>query len=174
VSLQAELPFGPGRRWLENGGVMAGILDGWRFTLNFRADSGRPRSVTVRGASRDIASGINGALRADYDGAPTTIDDPTIDRYFNTDAFSIPTTGVFGSSPRNVVVGPGSKDLSGNIQRSVRLGGNRTMSIQMNVSNLLNMANYSGIDTNVNSPTFGQITGISGSRSATLQLGFQF
>jgi hypothetical protein len=54
------------------------------------------------------------------------------------------------------------------------LGGNRSLQIQMQVSNLLNLANYTGIDTNVNSPTFGQITGISGSRSARLNLRFGF
>jgi hypothetical protein len=113
-------------------------------------------------------------LRADYDGAPTTIDNPTIDQYFNTSAFSIPSAGQFGSSPRNVIIGPGSKNLNGQMQRSVRLGGNRQLSINFNVSNLLNLANYSGIDTNVNSPTFGQVTSITGARSARLQLGFRF
>jgi hypothetical protein len=174
LRLQAELPFGDGKRWLANGGFFATILDDWRFTANFSADSGRPRTVTVRGASRDIATGVNGALRADYNGMPLTVDDPTIDRYFNTDAFSIPTAGLFGSSPRNVIVGPGSKNLNGGVSRDVRLGGNRVVSIQMNVNNLLNLANYTGIDTNVNSPTFGQITGISGARSARLNLRFRF
>jgi hypothetical protein len=56
----------------------------------------------------------------------------------------------------------------------VRLGGNRQLSINFNVQNLLNLANYSGIDTNVNSPTFGQVTSITGARSARLQLGFRF
>ena len=130
--------------------------------------------MTVRGASRDIATGVNGALRADYDGAPTTIDDPTIDQFFNTDAFTIPSAGQFGSSPRNVVIGPGSRNLNGGVSRDVPLGGNRALSVQFSVSNLLNLANYTGIDTNVNSPTFGQVTGISGSRSARLNLGFRF
>ena len=174
LNLQAELPFGPGRRWLENGGVAAAILGDWRFTATFTADSGRPYTATVRGASRDIASGVNGALRADYNGIPVTIDDPTIDRYFNTDAFSIPADGLFGTSSRNVIIGPGSKNLNGGVTRDLRLGGNRTVSIQLTASNVLNLANYTGIDTNVNSPTFGQVTGISGSRSARLNLRFRY
>jgi hypothetical protein len=174
VSLQAELPFGPTGRWLTNGGILAAALENWRFTATFSADSGRPYSATVRGASRDVAGGVNGALRADYNGLPVVVDDPTIDRYFNTDAFSIPSPGLFGSSSRNVIIGPGSRNLNGGVTRDVRLGGNRVVSIQISANNVLNLANYTGIDTNVNSPTFGQVTGISGARSARLNLRFRF
>jgi hypothetical protein len=44
----------------------------------------------------------------------------------------------------------------------------------VNFNNILNMANYTGVDTNVNSPTFGQITGVSGQRTGNLQLSFRF
>lgn len=174
AQLRFDLPFGQGRRFLNNGGFGAGVLDRWRLTANFSADSGRPRTVTVRGASRDIASGVNGALRADYTGLPLEVSDPTIDKYFNTDAFTIPAAGAFGSSSRNVIVGPGSKNLNLNIQRNVALGSNRNVQITVGISNVLNLANYTGVDTNVNSPTFGQITGISQPRRAQLQLQFRY
>jgi hypothetical protein len=48
------------------------------------------------------------------------------------------------------------------------------VNVGVQVQNLLNMANYSGVDTNVNSPTFGQITGVSGNRTATLQVRFSY
>jgi hypothetical protein len=44
----------------------------------------------------------------------------------------------------------------------------------MRVNNILNLANYSGVDTNVNSPTFGQIRSVTGQRRATLNLQFRF
>ena len=153
---------------------MAGMLDRWRFTATFIARSGRPLTARVSGASRDVAQGVNGALRGDYNGAPIQSSDPTIDRYFNTDAFSVPAAGFFGSSPRNIIVGPGSRQLNGGMQRSVPLGGNRSMNIQIQATNLLNMVNYTAIDTNVNSPTFGQVRSINSMRSATLNLTFQF
>jgi hypothetical protein len=168
------LPFGDTGRWLNNGGFFAALAGGWQASVNFNLRSGRPSSVTVRGAARDIATGINGALRADYNGAPIELDDPTIDQWFNTEAFSIPAAGAYGTSSRNVIFGPGSKNLDATFTRRVRFAGNRQVSINMRVSNLLNLANYSGVDTNVNSPTFGQITGVSGQRRATLQLQFQY
>lgn len=174
LSANYRFPFGPNERWLTGGGLFAKIAGGWRLSANLSANSGRPQTVTVSGASRDIASGINGALRADYTGQSVSIADPTIDQWFNTAAFSVPATGAFGSSPRNIIIGPGSKNLNMNFNRQVPLGGNRNLQIQVQVNNLLNLANYSGVDTNVNSPTFGQIRSVTGQRRATLNLRFGF
>ena len=169
-----RFPFGPNEKWLRNGGLFGGIAGGWTVSANFSATSGQPLTVTVSGAARDISSGINGALRADYNGDAIAIANPTIDQWFNTEAFSVPVAGAFGSSARNILIGPGSKNLGMNFNRNVQLGGNRTMSIRMNVNNILNLANYQGVDTNVNSPTFGQIRNVSGQRTAQLNLQFRF
>ena len=169
-----RFPFGPNEKWLNHGGLFAGIAGGWRLNANFSANSGQPLTVTVSGAARDISSGINGALRADYNGQAIAIANPTIDQWFNTDAFSVPVAGAFGSSARNIITGPGSKNLNMTFNRQVRMGGNRNMQIQMQVNNILNLANYQGVDTNFNSPTFGQIRSVSGQRRATLNLRFGF
>ncbi len=174
ISGSYRFPFGPNERWLNNGGFMAGVLGGWRVNGSFQANSGSPLTVTVSGASRDIASGINGALRADYNGESVTVANPTIDQWFNTAAFTVPVSGAFGSSPRNIITGPGSKDLSMTFNRTVQMRNNRNLQIQMQFQNILNLANYSGVDTNVNSPTFGQIRGVNGQRRGTLNLRFGF
>jgi trimeric autotransporter adhesin len=174
IAAQYRFPFGRNERWFTNGGPFSGALGGWRVSANFQAQSGQPQSVTVSGASRDIASGINGALRADYNGQAVAIADPTIDQWFNTAAFSVPVAGAFGSSPRNIIIGPGSKNLNMSFQRQVQLGGNRSIQIQMSFNNILNLANYSGVDTNVNSPTFGQIRSVRGQRTGTLNMQFRF
>jgi hypothetical protein len=174
VQGQYRFPFGPNERWLRNGGLWGGLAGGWNLSANFSANSGSPLTVTVSGAARDISSGINGALRADYNGEAVTVANPTIDQWFNTAAFTVPVTGAFGSSPRNILTGPGSKNLNMSFTRTVQMGSNRRMSINMNVQNILNLANYQGVDTNVNSPTFGQIRSVNGQRRATLRLQFNF
>ena len=169
-----RFPFGPNERWLNNGGFFAGVAGGWRLSANFSANSGSPQTVTVSGAARDIASGINGALRADYNGESVAIANPTIDQWFNTAAFTVPVAGAFGTSARNIITGPGSKNLNMTFNRTVQLRGNRNLQISMQFNNILNLANYSGVDTNVNSPTFGQIRGVNGQRRGTLNLRFGF
>ncbi len=174
TQLSYELPFGQNRRWLADGGVWAGFLENWRMSLTFNIDSGTPLTARVRGASRDVAQGLNGALRADYTGEELYIADQTIDQFFNTAAFSVPSVGLFGNSSRNIIVGPGSKQLDGQFSRDVRLGGNRALSISFRATNLLNLVNYTSVDTYVNSPTFGQVTNVRPMRSAQLNLRFRF
>jgi len=53
----------------------------------------------------------------------------------------------------------------------VRAGGRQE---KVSVGDVLNMTNYTGIDTNLNSRTFGEVTGVSGNRTASLSLQFRF
>jgi hypothetical protein len=143
-------------------------------TTTFTWQSGTPYTPRVTGAVSDVARGTNGTLRANYTGEPISLADPTIDRFFNTSAFTIPAAGTFGNASRNLIIGPGSRQLNAQLARDVRLGGNRVMSLQLNTTNLLNMVNYGAIDTAVNSPTFGQILSVRGMRSTQLNLRFRF
>ena len=56
----------------------------------------------------------------------------------------------------------------------MRLGGNRAITIQLRATNLLNLVNYTSVDTYVNSPTFGQVLNVRPMRSAQLNLRFRF
>ena len=169
-----ELPFGPNRRWLAQPGLRQSLLRDWRFTTTFTWQSGTPYTPRVTGAVSDVARGTNGTLRADYTGAEISLANPTIDRFFNTSAFTIPAAGTFGNASRNLIIGPGSTLLNAQFARDVRLSGNRVISIQLNTNNLLNMVNYAAIDTVVNSPTFGQILSVRGMRSTQLNVRFRF
>jgi hypothetical protein len=174
ANLNVDLPFGTGRRFFTNGGIWGQILGGWRFTTNFTWQSGTPLTVRVTGAASNVAQGTNGTLRANYDGSSISIANPTIDQFFNTSAFSIPVAGAYGNSPRNLVVGPGSRMLNGQLSRDVRLGGTRVLSLQLNANNVLNTVNYGGVNTVVNSPSFGQITSVRPMRSMTFNVRFRF
>ena len=169
-----ELPFGPNRRWLAQPGLRQSLLRDWRVTTTYTWQSGAPYTPRVTGAVSDVARGTNGTLRADYSGADISLADPTIDRFFNTSAFTIPAAGTFGNASRNMIIGPGSKQLNAQLARDVRMGGNRVMTFQLNTNNLLNMVNYGAIDTVVNSPTFGKILSVRGMRSTQLNLRFRF
>ncbi len=172
--VSVELPFGPNRRWLNQGGVWAALLENWRGNATFTWQSGTPLTPRVTGAVMDVASGTNGTLRANYDGEPVQVSDPSIDLFFNTAAFSIPSAGMYGNASRNMIVGPGSRQLNAQLSRDLRLGGTRALTLQVNASNLLNMVNYLAIDTVVNSPTFGQVLSVRPMRSVTANVRFRF
>ena len=44
------------------------VFEGWRVTATCCSMSGTPLTARVQGAARDVAQGVNGALRADYNG----------------------------------------------------------------------------------------------------------
>ena len=171
-NLLIELPFGPNRHWLTDGGGWAALIGGWSISTAFTAQSGTPFTARLVGATSDVARGTNGTLRADYTGAPISIDDPTLFRFFNTAAFAVPAAGAFGSAGRNTIVGPGSQQVDASLTRDVRLSNTRVISIQLQATNVFNSVRFGAIDSAVNSPTFGQVVSIRPMR--TVQLGMRF
>ena len=115
ANLNVDLPFGRGRRFFTNGGFWSAIFGGWRFTTGFVAQSGAPITVRVSGAASSVAGGTNGTLRANYDGSPIQIANPTIDRFFNTAAFSIPAPGTV----RQLATQPGDRSRFPDPERAV-------------------------------------------------------
>jgi hypothetical protein len=174
ADMSVELPFGPNRRWLADGGVWAKLLESWRASSSFTWQSGTPYTPRVQAAAADVARGTSGTLRANYNGDPIQLNDPTIDLFFNAAAFTVPGAGTFGTASRNLIIGPGSRQLDAQFARDIRLGGTRVLTINLNATNLLNMVNYAAIDTVVNSPTFGQVLSVRPMRSMQLGLRFRF
>jgi trimeric autotransporter adhesin len=91
-----ELTWGQGRRWLDNHSWKAQVFGGWSWSGNATIQSGAPFTARVVGNFLDVGSGLNGTLRADYNGQSIGIDHPTVLRFFNTDAFWAPAPGLFG------------------------------------------------------------------------------
>jgi trimeric autotransporter adhesin len=173
-SANVELPWGRNRRWLSGGGWLATLAGDWSMATTITVQSGTPLTVRCSTCAADVARGVGGTLRADYSGAPVSVSNPTIDQFFNTAAFSVPAPGTFGNSARNLIIGPGSRQLNAQFTRDVALGGNRNVSINVNATNLLNLVNYGTVDTNVNSPTFGDVLSVRGRRTVRLNLRFRF
>jgi hypothetical protein len=136
--------------------------------------SGTPFTARVLGAASDVSRGTNGSLRADTTGAPIQLSNPTVDEFFNAAAFTVPAAGLFGDSARNTIIGPGARQLNGVLMRDLRLSGNRVLSLQLSATNLLNAVQWASIDTNVNSPTFGQVLSVRPMRTIALNVRFRF
>ena len=166
--VSADLPFGPGRAWLTRGpwAVLAG---GWSASATFTAQSGTPLTPRVTGARA-----ANRPLRPDATGEPIALASPTIDLFFNTAAFALPEPGRFGTANRNSIIGPGSRLLNASLARDVRLGGARVLTARLDAANLLNLVNYSAVNSTVNSSAFGQVTSVRPMRTLTLSAQVRF
>ena len=161
-----ELPFGPNRRWLTSGGVLGEIFGGWILNGIVQAASGTPFTARVTGNVSDVSRGVNGTLRANHNGEPISLANPTTTLFFDTAAFSIPAAGTYGNAARNTIPGPGNAVLNMGLMKTFTVPGTRGLSLRFQVTNVLNSPQWSTIDTVVNSPTFGQVTGVRPMRSA--------
>jgi hypothetical protein len=172
--LSWELPFGPNRKWLANGGFWARVVGDWSMSMNATFQTGSPFTARVVGAVSDVFRGTNGSLRANYTGAPIDLSDPSVNEYFNTSAFTVPDASTFGNSSRNTIIGPGGHQINGSLNRNFRSQSNHAITLSVNANNLFNTVQWSGIDTNLNSPTFGQVVSVRPMRSITLNTRVRF
>jgi hypothetical protein len=168
-----ELPFGASKRWF-NSGAAAAVLGNWTVNGNAALASGTPFTARVLGSIADVSRGVNGTLRANYDGQPIGVSDPTSALFFNTAAFSVPAPGTFGNAGRNTIIGPGTSSMNLGLTRNITFDQTRGLSIQLLASNVFNTVQFASIDTVVNSPTFGQVTAVRPMRRFQLLFRFRF
>jgi len=170
-----EVPFGPGRRWLDHGGMLASVVGGWTATFSLTMQSGTPLTMRVCGAAFDVAQGTTCSLRADLTGASLQLSNPTLATFFNPGAFVAPAAGTYGDSPRNFLLGPGSDQLNATFIRDIQLGGVRNVTLQINATNLLNNVEWVGIGTDPTQlSTYGRVISVRPMRAATASLRFRF
>jgi hypothetical protein len=169
-----ELPWGTNKHWLNTQNWASRTFGDWSFSGNVTVASGTPFTARVIGSLSDINSGTNGTLRANYNGQPINISNPTISQWFNTAAFTVPIAGTFGDSGRNMIIGPGTFNVNTSLSKSIPIKDNRSFEFRATATNLFNHVNYSVIDTVVNSPTFGQVTSVGSMRKMQIQTQFRF
>jgi len=169
-----QLPFGANKRWLGEGGKWAAVFGDWTLNGSFGFASGMPFTATVKGDAASLARGVNGSLRANYNGERIALDHPTRNQWFNTAAFSAPASGMYGTAGRDTIIGPGSISFNLSMSKDFILGATRGLQVRADVNNVLNHANYTSIDTVVNSPTFGRVTAVGAMRSMSVTARFRF
>jgi hypothetical protein len=169
-----ELPWGEGRKWLTKPSLAQKMFGDWMLQSSFTVASGTPFTARVLGNASDVARGTNGTLRANYNGESIQIGDRSIRHWFNTAAFTVPGLGTYGNSGRNTIIGPGSWLMNLALSKNIPLKESMGLEMRAEASNVLNHPNYSGIDTTVNSPTFGQVISVASMRKMTLSLHYRF
>ena len=184
-----EPPFGPNRAFFNKGGVFAALLDGYSISGNFTFSSGGFLTPTFTNTAAEIAAGAASSLRPNRVPGQAVTGAGTHTQWFNTAAFAGLCTdtpvgqtpspyclpqGVYGTASRNSIVGPGTVSISGSLSRTISFGETRGLEMRINASNALNTVQYSGIDTSLNSPTYGQVTSAAGMRSFTYNLMYRF
>jgi uncharacterized membrane protein YgcG len=170
-----ELPFGPNRAFLNKGGVLAKILDGYSLSGTYTFASGGFATPTYSGTPAEIAAGAGNSLRPNRVPGVSIAGTGTLKSWFNTAAFSAPAPGTYGTASRNSIELPGTVSINGSLSRTITLGDTRSLEVRMSATNALNTVQYSGVYTQINQPsTFGQVSSVAGMRAFTYVARYRF
>ena len=168
-----ELPFGSDRRWLTRNSPWRAIFGDWQWSGNWTIASGLPFTPRVLGDEEDVLHGTNGTIRADVTGAPLFPGNLSFPFWFNPAAFALP-TGQFGDARRNSIAGPGEIVFDMAITKMIPMKETRNLEVRASASNVFNHPQFTTIDTNLNSPTFGQIITAGAMRTIQMTARFRF
>ncbi len=105
-----------------------------------------------------------------------TVDNPTVDRWFDRSAFVVVPTGSyrFGNSGRNILDGPGAVIINASLSRRFRFGESRSIQYRLESFNLPNHPNFNLPENNIDLITAGTIRRAKNSRNLQMSLRLEF
>ena len=176
LSFSYELPFGRNARVGAGDGWFEAVVGGWHVAAVVTLQSGRPFTVALlpeidNSNTGRAALGFGSNDRPDRVGS-AELSDPSVQRWFDADAFVFPAFGSFGNTGRNTLEGPGAANVNLALLKGVALGDAARLQLRVEAFNLFNRTNLDLPDHFLGSPTFGQIRSAQPARR--LQLGLKF
>jgi hypothetical protein len=119
------------------------------------------------GGGFSVTSGVDnartgtGGQRADISGDPDLPTDrpneQKILRWFDTSVYSPNALGTFGTSPRNGLRGPGTKNVDLGLHKNFPTGGGTRLQVRIEAFNVFNWVNLGNPTVAQNSTNFGRI-----------------
>ncbi len=168
-----DLPFGKGK-WI--GGGASGLADkfigGWQLSGILLLRSGLPFSVNQSQTVQSTGTG-NRPNRI----ASGKLDNPTVDRWFDTSAF-VPTTditGTYGNSGRNILRAPGQANIDLSLVKVTRFHERFEHQLKFEFFNAFNHPQFAAPGNTIGTGTVGQITSLLfGSTPRQIQVAMKF
>jgi Carboxypeptidase regulatory-like domain len=177
--LTYELPLGRGRRWVNKGGILNGVLGGWDLTWVQTFESGLPTSVTFAGSPYTyLSQGVSRpnalvpmeqAVVQNWDIGPNRFPTTAQNPYLKFSAFAYPAAFTVGTLGRNTFESPGMSWTQMSISKSWSIWERVRIITRLDMMNLpLKQPQFTQPNSvyNANNPaTFGTFTGTRGDTS---------
>jgi hypothetical protein len=132
-------------------GVLHGAFGGWEMSFVGRVQTGQ--YLTPQGSNS-----IPGTRRASYNGFPVALSSPTVNKWFNTAAFTNPPTTALGNAGVGVIEGPGWQNYDLSLRKVFTVHEGWQLRIQADTFNILNHPNFGNPDTTITDSGYGSIT----------------
>jgi len=169
ISFGYDLPWGDGKRWLSEPGLVSRLLGDWQLSGAVRMQSGVPFSVSVS-ALQNLGSFV--PQRADFaegrEGDKGELEDPTQQRWFDVAAYRVPAAGFQGRAGRNTLRGPAYNRIDLALAKRFPFASTARLEFRVEVFNLFNTTNFGTPASNISNVNAGIISTADDARNAQL------
>ena len=165
-----QLPFGSGKRWLNDNSRVSRLLGGWELGGIVYARSGLPINITVSRKAGDLPDGNTSNQRPNrVPGVPLYPANQSITNWLNPAAFALPAKGTWGNLGRFAARGPGAFEIDSSLTKTFTLSERFRLNFRAAAFNLFNHPTYKNPSSSLGSFTgtspkpsasFGKITDI--------------
>jgi hypothetical protein len=173
-----QLPFGRGKRFLNNSLFLDEIIGGWQAAGTLVVQSGQPYTVSM-------ATDNSYSLAQNAQWYPNLIGNPKLsshgayhgtNQWFNEAAFAAPAAGTFGNAGRNLLNGPGLSNVNFSLGKTFTIWEQVKLQIRADAKNVFNHPSFGLPTTDGNqgsaqlvvNPDGSIATGTSAIRSVTV------
>jgi len=167
-----ELPFGPGRTWV-NSGVLSHVLGSWNLSGIWTMSTGEHFTPGLAAAVSNQSGGGGDRPNRIRDGN-LPVGERTLDRWFDTTGFVAPPQFQFGNAARGILESPGNFNLDAGVHRNFRFTEQWRMSFRWEMFNAFNRANFGFPNAAIGGPLVGQISGTGPARIMQMALKVSF
>lgn len=161
ISFLYELPFGPGRHFLNKGGITGKLVGGWTFSGIQQYAVGKPLVLTANNTlplfNSTLRPNANGGVSRRLDNGSF---DPATDRYINPAAFSVPSAYSFGTAARSYtdLRAPNMYNESWGAIKRTALTERLNLTFRAEFFNVFNRTVFAAPAANISGANFGVIS----------------
>jgi hypothetical protein len=150
-----QLPFGPGRAYLNGHGPLSAIFGGWELSGVAGGRTGLPVNITVDRSASALPDGNSANQRPNYVlGVPLTPPGgSTPQLWINPAAFTVPAAGTWGNLGKNAFRGPALWQIDSALQRRVMLRERMALEMRAEVFNITNRPQYGQPLADISAPS---------------------
>jgi hypothetical protein len=157
ISSTVELPFGKDRHWLAaSQGPVQWLAGGWQLNTIGTFQSGLPFTPTMQTNNLNTGTGSQFPNRIAFGALPS--DARTIDRWFDASAFVAPGQYIFGNSGRNILYGPGTRQVDLSLFKNFVFNESRRLEFRVEVFNVSNTPQFNNPNASIGFAGVARIT----------------
>ncbi len=153
-----QLPFGQGRRFLNNNILLDEIVGGWQTAGTLVLDSGQPFNPVMA---------VNNSFSQDGNQYPNVVANPfsggsfkNVHSWYNVASYAAPPNGTYGDMQRDSIFGPDMTVLNLSLGKTFAIPGKEhsTFEVRADATNALNHPSFGQPDNTIGPGHVGQIT----------------